>query len=192
MHHTHISSELFGVSEAESADVDRTETADNGGRNAAPAWADRPADEIQSLKLEAKELLRLRESMGSAGFARNVFSKVFERDVQRLRSVPEMWKHRTMPIPLEFDELARDGCVNADKQAVRTVQENVATFVDAVNRLAARALAQKSAIDFDKDDEDVMAFVAATANLRAVVFGIDRKSEFDIKGREPRRPSSRG
>jgi len=34
---------------------------------------------------------------------------------------------------------------------------------------------------FDKDDEDTLDFVAAAANLRSIVFGIDAKSKFDIK-----------
>ena len=34
---------------------------------------------------------------------------------------------------------------------------------------------------FDKDDEDVLDFVAASANLRSFIFGIESKSKFDIK-----------
>jgi ubiquitin-like 1-activating enzyme E1 B len=36
-------------------------------------------------------------------------------------------------------------------------------------------------ITFDKDDEDTLDFVTASANLRSVVFGIEPKSRFDIK-----------
>lgn len=36
-------------------------------------------------------------------------------------------------------------------------------------------------ITFDKDDEDTMDFVAASANLRSIIFGIETKSRFDIK-----------
>lgn len=34
---------------------------------------------------------------------------------------------------------------------------------------------------FDKDDEDALDFVAASANLRSFIFGIESKSKFDIK-----------
>ena len=34
---------------------------------------------------------------------------------------------------------------------------------------------------FDKDDEDTLDFVAASANLRSIVFGIESKSKFDTK-----------
>ena len=34
---------------------------------------------------------------------------------------------------------------------------------------------------FDKDDDDALDFVAASANLRSTIFGIETKSKFDIK-----------
>lgn len=36
-------------------------------------------------------------------------------------------------------------------------------------------------ITFDKDDEDTLDFVTASANLRSIVFNIETKSRFDIK-----------
>jgi ubiquitin-like 1-activating enzyme E1 B len=36
-------------------------------------------------------------------------------------------------------------------------------------------------ISFDKDDGDTLDFVAASANLRSIVFGIETKSKFNIK-----------
>ncbi len=36
-------------------------------------------------------------------------------------------------------------------------------------------------LHFDKDDEDILDFVAASANLRSHVFGIETRSKFDIK-----------
>ena len=36
-------------------------------------------------------------------------------------------------------------------------------------------------ITFDKDDEDTLDFVTASANLRSIVFGIEPKTRFDIK-----------
>ena len=36
-------------------------------------------------------------------------------------------------------------------------------------------------LTFDKDDVDTLDFVAASANLRSTVFGIESKSKFDIK-----------
>ena len=42
-----------------------------------------------------------------------------------------------------------------------------------------------SRIEFDKDDEDTLDFVVATANIRSYIFGIDVKSKFDIKRTSP-------
>ena len=36
-------------------------------------------------------------------------------------------------------------------------------------------------LTFDKDDEDTLDFVAATANLRSIAFDIEQRSKFDIK-----------
>ena len=36
-------------------------------------------------------------------------------------------------------------------------------------------------ITFDKDDEDTLDFVTASANLRSIAFGIETRSRFDIK-----------
>lgn len=36
-------------------------------------------------------------------------------------------------------------------------------------------------LTFDKDDEDILDFVTASANLRSIVFGIETKSKFDVK-----------
>src|ERR1700709_104417 len=42
-------------------------------------------------------------------------------------------------------------------------------------------VASEPMISFDKDDEDTLDFVTASANLRSIVFGIETKSRFDIK-----------
>ena len=57
-------------------------------------------------------------------------------------------------------------------------------------RLSARLKAAESkntqdgvqpVLEFDKDDEDILDFVAASANLRSIAFAIEAKSKFDIK-----------
>jgi ubiquitin-like 1-activating enzyme E1 B len=46
---------------------------------------------------------------------------------------------------------------------------------------AAGADSSSAILSFDKDDDDTLDFVAAAANLRSLVFGIEIKSKFDIK-----------
>lgn len=40
---------------------------------------------------------------------------------------------------------------------------------------------QPATLTFDKDDEDSLDFVTASANLRSLVFGIEPKSKFETK-----------
>jgi ubiquitin-like 1-activating enzyme E1 B len=48
-------------------------------------------------------------------------------------------------------------------------------------KAASNGDATEPIITFDKDDEDTLDFVTASANLRSIVFGIETKSRFDIK-----------
>jgi ubiquitin-like 1-activating enzyme E1 B len=43
-------------------------------------------------------------------------------------------------------------------------------------------------LTFDKDDIDTMDFVAASANLRSTIFGIESRSKFDLKRMTSRPP----
>jgi ubiquitin-like 1-activating enzyme E1 B len=44
--------------------------------------------------------------MGSVKYGKTVFDKIFTGDIQRLLSMEDMWKNRTPPTPLYYDELA--------------------------------------------------------------------------------------
>ena len=175
--------ELFGVSEDETPELDTTADEDN-------------VEEIENLRREAQALKRIRESVGSDSFAREVFDKVFKEDIERLRGMEDMWKTRKPPQSLEYDicqqEAATiDTMISASDQQVWRTVENFAVFKDSLQRLSRRlqdeqAVAMKEGspkplIIFDKDDEDTLDFVTASANLRSAIFGIDTKSKFDVK-----------
>lgn len=107
----------------------------------------------------------------------------------------DMWKSRKPPEVLDHATVAIDAesvaaCVVKSDQKVWGLAENYVVFVDSLRRLAARMVKLKAGVingeappilTFDKDDEDTLDFVAASANLRSLVFGIDVKSKFDIK-----------
>ncbi|OAL23714.1 hypothetical protein AYO20_10919 [Fonsecaea nubica] len=175
--------ELFGVSEDEAAEMDSSEDTDN-------------AEEIKNLKEEAQALKKIRASMGSNDFAKQVFDKVFKEDIERLVKMEDMWKDKKPPEPLSYDTLEQGASMVGSEVAEHGQQtwsavENFAVFKDSLNRLVKRfsqeqAAASKSGdlqptISFDKDDDDTMDFVAAAGNLRAIIFGIEPKSKFDIK-----------
>ncbi|KAK6495467.1 E1 ubiquitin-activating protein uba2 [Arthrobotrys musiformis] len=174
---SYLFNELFGASEDEAPEFDHSEDTEN-------------AQEIKNLRQEAQELKRVREMLGQSEFAENVFEKVFNKDIARLSEMKDMWKTRKPPTPLSFKSLfsdAQDGLSSsASDQKVWTLEENFLVFCDSLDRLSQRILDLRNAgndtlLSFDKDDEDTLDFVAASANLRSQIFGIDRQSKFDIK-----------
>lgn len=175
--------ELFGVSEDETEEVDKTGDPDN-------------AAEIEKLQQEAQALKKIRESMGSDDFAKQVFDKVFKDDIERLAKMEDMWKDKKPPEPLSYETLQQeassiDSSIKLDGQRIWSPAENFVVFKDSLSRLSGRYAEEQSKasktgqpppiIAFDKDDDDTMDFVAAAGNLRAIIFGIEAKSKFDIK-----------
>ncbi|KAI8936186.1 hypothetical protein NX059_006619 [Plenodomus lindquistii] len=179
---SYLFAEIFGTSEDAAPELDHSEDADN-------------ADEVANLQKEAHALKHIRESMGSAEFPRKVFDKVFKEDIERLRSMGDMWKTKRPPEALDYEALEKDAlgvgeAVAQRDQVTWSVAENFAVFVDSLRRLSNRLEEQRSRPDvgnaapilsFDKDDVDTLDFVVASANLRSHVFGIEMRSKFDIK-----------
>ncbi|KAI6832299.1 putative ubiquitin-like activating enzyme [Hortaea werneckii] len=168
--------EMFGTSEEDSADVAVTE-----GDN---------VEEVAKLKEEAEALKKVRDLMGKSEFAQEVFNKVFHDDIERLRSMSEMWQSRKAPESLDFATLAKD--IDADivkrgqalavqDQSPWSLHDNLAVFCYSLDALSSRAQAGEKVIEFDKDDKDTLDFVASAANLRSYIFGIPLHSEWDIK-----------
>ncbi|KAL8397117.1 hypothetical protein RB594_003999 [Gaeumannomyces avenae] len=181
---SYLLNEIFGTSEDQSI-IDHSADQDN-------------ANEVEELKREAEALRKIREAVGSEPFAQMLFDKVFKADVERLRSMEDMWKDgKKPPSPLEFadlkekssEALGRTEAILRNGQKVWSLEENFAVFVDSLGRLSKRVVDQKAkspsgpepTIEFDKDDEDTLDFVTASANIRSTVFGIEPKSRFDIK-----------
>lgn len=183
--------ELFGVSEAEETpdQLDTTQDADN-------------AEEIESLKAEAQALKKIRESMGSDDFAKQVFDKVFKEDVDRLRGMEDMWKNRAAPISLDYETLqstasSDDSPIPASDQNTWTLIQNFAIFKESLHRLSTRikedgviAAAAVEANDpskvnpiitFDKEDPHILDFVTSASNLRSHIFSIPLQSKFAVK-----------
>lgn len=94
-----------------------------------------PAEEIENLQREAQALKEIRSSMGSDDFSRKVFEKVFKTDIERLRGMEDMWKERTQPELIDFDQLQEESAsieptLSIDDQKVWTLAENFAVFKD--------------------------------------------------------------
>ncbi|KAK3387804.1 hypothetical protein B0H63DRAFT_391367 [Podospora didyma] len=178
---SYLLNEIFGTSEDESA-FDRSADGEN-------------AKEIEELRRESQALRTIRESVGTPEFPQMLFDKVFNTDIVRLRSMEDMWKTRKPPEPLDYKTLmeksaaaiATKDSILKDGQKTWSLEESLVVFNDSLERLSKRMLEMKASqasdaiITFDKDDEDTLDFVAASANIRSTLFGIDRKSKFDIK-----------
>jgi len=175
--------ELFGESEDTTPELDVTQDSEN-------------AEEIAKLKEEAEALKKIRESMGSDGFAKQVFDKVFREDIERLAKMEDMWKDKAAPEPLSYETLeteARDiePSISQLDQKVWSTAQNFVVFRDSLSRLAKRLAEEQAnaaknglpsaALTFDKDDDDTLDLVTAAANLRAQIFGLEPKSKFDTK-----------
>lgn len=165
--------ELFGTSESES-DVAVTDTDD--------------AEEVVKLREEAQALKKIRSLMGTREFAQAVFDKVFNEDIERLRSMSEMWQSRNPPESLKFEtlkaetDLVKQGqALSSQDQRVWSVEENLAVFCYSLDTLSSRAQAGEQDMSFDKDDKDTLDFVSSAANLRSHIFGIAKNSEWEIK-----------
>ncbi|KAJ4296669.1 E1 ubiquitin-activating protein uba2 [Kalmusia sp. IMI 367209] len=179
---SYLFTEIFGTSEDDAPELDHSEDSEN-------------AKEIENLRNEAQALKRIRGSMGSKDFPRLVFNKVFKEDIERLRSMEDMWKTRTAPTALDYETLSQEVAsveesISQKDQVEWTVTENFAVFLDSLRRLSDRMEETRANTDtgnsppiltFDKDDADTLDFVAASANLRSIIFGIGGRSKFDIK-----------
>ncbi|KAF1821798.1 uncharacterized protein K489DRAFT_389600 [Dissoconium aciculare CBS 342.82] len=169
--------ELFGAVEEEEENGSEMTTTE--GDN---------AEEIEKLKEEAQALKKIRNLIGTKELAVEVFNKVFFDDIERLRSMSEMWKTRKPPETLRFSTLCIDKNpeVHGEKlakqdQVIWGLLDNLKVFCYSLGALSKRAQAGEKVIEFDKDDKDTLDFVASAANLRALVFGIPTSSEWDIK-----------
>lgn len=143
----------------------------------------------------------MKNAFGTVEFAKLVFEKVFQIDIDRLLTLADAWKHRRAPVPLDFasikaeadaagyEDLDKVAALLANDQPVWSLHENFVVFTDSINRLSKRLVdlqnrdlgGSKSILTFDKDDDDTLDFVSAAANLRSIIFGIETKSKFDIK-----------
>ncbi|KAJ6024127.1 hypothetical protein N7540_004924 [Penicillium herquei] len=177
---------LFGGEDdetKENKDLDRSKTADN-------------EKEMSEVERETMEIKEIRDSMGSEEYTKKVFVKVFKTDIEHLIST-EAWKDRK-PQALDWDKLSEESdSASLDPKIVEkidqkewTLPEAFLMFKDSLNRLSGRIQElQKNKpedgpepiLEFDKDDEDTLVFVTATAILRSAIFDIEPKSKFDTK-----------
>lgn len=100
-----------------------------------------------------------------------------------------LWKQRKRPSPLEFHTASSTGgepqslCdAQRDDTSIWTLSTCAKVFSTCIQELLEQIRAEPDVkLAFDKDHAIIMSFVAACANIRAKIFGIPMKSQFDIK-----------
>ncbi|KAH3674725.1 hypothetical protein WICMUC_003085 [Wickerhamomyces mucosus] len=143
-------------------------------------------EEIKTLLAENNELIELKNSIFDDSFVDKIISKIFIKDIENLLKIDELWKLRKSPIPIKFDQnvqkkldlITQDQLGNGQK--IWSIEENLKVLISSTKNLQARYSINKE-IEFDKDDEDTLNFVVASANIRSYIFHIQLKSKFDIK-----------
>ncbi|OCF35672.1 ubiquitin-like 1-activating enzyme E1 B [Kwoniella heveanensis BCC8398] len=196
---TYLFGKLFGEDD-EDLDTEELDQAKASGEN---------AEEIENLKKEAAAFREVRKGLGEEDGPQRVFHKVFNEDINRLLAMEDMWKKegRVKPVPLLYESIidgsfqvpplrnapvapqpqTEGSAKQAEKKGLKdqrelSLKENLELFIDSCKRLSARAIAYPNLpLAFDKDDDDTLDFVLATANLRATAYGIANKTRFQVK-----------
>eukprot|EP00158_Paraphelidium_tribonemae_P006280 Partr_v1_DN27759_c3_g1_i4_m67300 putative ubiquitin-like modifier activating enzyme 2 len=146
-------------------------------------------EELRKLQEEAQSLGKLRDAVGSSSYVADIFDKVFNNDIKRLAAVDGMWKDRISPIAISYDEAMTKIGSSDDKKTGGTLERDhqkwslemtSKVFTDSCLALSDR-LRKSGFLEFDKDDDQVMDFVTASANLRSRIFGIPEQSRFEAK-----------
>ena len=134
------------------------------------------------------------EGTSPADFARSVFGQLFCENVKRLladaeASDEDLWKGREPPKPVSVEAFEADiqlGLSDAwtapDQQEIMDEHQSAQMLVHAVKQLVVGRSAGIGSLEFDKDDEPVMRFVAAASNMRSFCYGIPMQSYFQAKG----------
>lgn len=121
-----------------------------------------------------------------------LFKKIFIEDVEKIRGIEELWKDRSVPIPItselanfgdEFDfnlnlDLDLETCCLNDHE-IWDISLWIKLFKSSIKRLLHRSF--DGEIIFDKDDTDTLDLVASSSNIRAHIFGIKLENKFEIK-----------
>jgi len=155
------------------------------------AEKEKEGEQSQEKSEPPKERVRMRDWATKNEYEpKEIFRKLFFNDVNVLLEMKDLWAKRTPPTPLDWDTIVEDTTAETSSnvggikdQKMWSLKQCKDVFADAITKLKDRLKAKdyKDDLVWDKDDEEAMDFVAACANIRAHIFGIAKKTRFDIK-----------
>ncbi|CAL9735823.1 ubiquitin-activating enzyme E1-like [Monosporozyma servazzii] len=163
--------------------------ADDGNQNEDDAnkdWGTTDENEIKRIKQETNELQELHNIILEQDLDRipYILKKLFIDDITKLLLIENLWKTRTKPIILDESIISDNNHVANEKKSLNEVWDInyiIQRFITVTKTLSERMKSEGNFIEFDKDDEDTLEFVAMAANIRSYIFHIPMKSVFDIK-----------
>ncbi|CCF58513.1 hypothetical protein KAFR_0E03620 [Kazachstania africana CBS 2517] len=149
-------------------------------------WGTTDLDEINRIRQETNELQELQNIVVSQQENRihEIIEKLFVHDINKLLLIENLWKTRTEPTPLDITNIQNVSDEPSKKlnlSEIWTINDQVQQLVHVTKKLMKRMPKEQNHIEFDKDDQDTLEFVATTANIRSHIFNIPIKSVFDIK-----------
>jgi ubiquitin-like 1-activating enzyme E1 B len=196
------------LEEEEEEEEEATTTKEQDGGASKEEPADAAAPDIADGAHSRGDAIRAERAAIAAAVAAGrigeaLFRSYFGLEVLVKRALAEMekvmpWTETPPPTPFRYDELVTEtpgaetmARLSVDDQKVWSVQDAAALFVAAGDALAVRTKARLSPtaessppqcpLVFDKDDMEVMQFVAAAASLRLSQFDIAAQSAFQIR-----------
>ena len=147
-------------------------------------WGTTDEEEIKRIKQETNELQELQNIILSGDNSQipKIIEKIFIHDIEKLLKIDNLWKTRTKPVPLTESQIKTDLTDrDMDLSTVWPIADQIQKLSSITNKLMTRMKTENNHIEFDKDDEDTLEFVATAANIRSQIFHIPMKSVFDIK-----------
>lgn len=176
--------QLFGEPDADqdvSPDTTSPDSKGSGDKNEAKVFSN------NGESLKPIERQNTRQWARDTGYdAIEIFEKIFTRDISYLLSMSKLWVKRVPPKPISWSDhiaCSQSALNKIDQQQILSIEQNMSLFKASVEALREQVTGKNDGevLYWDKDDEAAMNFTSATANIRALIFGIEQKSRFEIK-----------
>ncbi|CAD7698859.1 unnamed protein product [Ostreobium quekettii] len=138
-----------------------------------------------------------KQGENSYDYAKRIFRRVYEQDIEQVKTMDELWKTRRPPQQLDLKEIldqqtlpeTANGYSSASRALGLTEShkawdlcENARVFLASIARYVDTRPDEIGTLVFDKDDDLAVDFITAASNLRALAYGIPTQSHFDAKG----------
>lgn len=126
--------------------------------------------------------------------AENIFNKVFCNDIKILQGMLQIWESHKIPKPVKFEiessMASIEPAVNSRRNHVWDLKVCQEVFTESFLVLLQRS--KEKNLICDIEDESTMNFVAASTNIRATIFNLERMSYSEIKCKYLKRTIPRG